>query len=285
LELNGVKLADLVAAQLPTASGSRPDGQRLRALEQALLQPHGKVKVTVEQADGKRLTTELTWSDGDAEVLFEAPTPGPHFKVLPNELGYLDLVNLLPEEVDAAMDAVKDTKGLIIDIRGYPKGTGFQVGPRLGTNPRPAGTSSMCIPIVRANGGESDRTCELFLQQLEVWRGWRYTAPVAVLINLDAISQSEHTCLIFEAYTPVTFVGSPTRGANGNIARVELPGNAGVVYTGMEVKHADGRQLQVVGITPDVPVSPTLAGLRAGKDEVLDKAVSVLKLKTTPQRR
>jgi C-terminal processing protease CtpA/Prc len=285
LELNGVKLADLIAAQLPTASGSRPDGQRLRALEQALLQPAGKVKVTVEQADGKRLTTELTWSDGDAAVLFEAPTPGPHFKVLPSEFGYLDLVNLLPEEVDAAMEAVKDTKGLIIDIRGYPKGTGFQVGPRLGTNPRPAGTSTMCIPIVRANGGESDRTCESFMQQLDVWTGRRYTAPVVVLINLDAISQSEHTCLIFEAYAPVTFVGSPTRGANGNIARVDLPGNAGLVYTGMEVKHADGRQLQVVGITPDVPASPTLAGLRAGKDEVLDKAVSVLRLKTTPQRR
>ena len=34
----------------------------------------------------------------------------------------------------------------------------------------------------------------------------------------------------------------------------------------------DGRQLQRVGLQPDIVIAPTLAGIRAGKDEVLDRA-------------
>lgn len=46
-------------------------------------------------------------------------------------------------------------------------------------------------------------------------------------------------------------------------------------FSGDGIWHADGRQLQRVGLQPDVEVHPTLVGIRAGKDEVLDTAVEV----------
>jgi hypothetical protein len=42
------------------------------------------------------------------------------------------------------------------------------------------------------------------------------------------------------------------------------------------VRHADGRQLQRIGLVPDVPAAPTIQGIREGKDEVLDRAVRYL---------
>jgi hypothetical protein len=36
-------------------------------------------------------------------------------------------------------------------------------------------------------------------------------------------------------------------------------------------------QLQIVGLTPDVPVRPTLDGLRRGRNEVLERAVALLR--------
>jgi C-terminal processing protease CtpA/Prc len=45
------------------------------------------------------------------------------------------------------------------------------------------------------------------------------------------------------------------------------------------VRHADHRQLQRIGLQPDVPVRPTLAGIRAGRDEVLERALQVLREK------
>ena len=52
-----------------------------------------------------------------------------------------------------------------------------------------------------------------------------------------------------------------------------LPGNYAVIFTGHDVRHADGRQLQRVGIVPDIEVEPTLKGIRDGRDEVLDRAI------------
>jgi C-terminal processing protease CtpA/Prc len=49
-----------------------------------------------------------------------------------------------------------------------------------------------------------------------------------------------------------------------------------VTFSGLDVRHADGRQLQRIGLIPDVPVAPTLAGIRAGQDEVLERAIQYL---------
>jgi hypothetical protein len=38
----------------------------------------------------------------------------------------------------------------------------------------------------------------------------------------------------------------------------------------------DGKQLQRVGITPDIEAHPTVAGIRAGRDEILERAVTYL---------
>lgn len=47
-------------------------------------------------------------------------------------------------------------------------------------------------------------------------------------------------------------------------------------FTGHDVRHADGRQLQRVGLVPHVRVAPSRAGIRAGKDEVLERALEYL---------
>jgi len=82
-----------------------------------------------------------------------------------------------------------------------------------------------------------------------------------------------------------TFVGSPTAGTNGNVTFVHLPGGGSLSFTGMRVTYGDGGRFQNIGILPDVPAEPTLAGLRAGRDEVLEAGVETLRRLTGPRRR
>jgi C-terminal processing protease CtpA/Prc len=102
-----------------------------------------------------------------------------------------------------------------------------------------------------------------------------------VLINEDAISQAEHTCLFFEAATDVTFIGTPTAGANGDVTTMVLPGNLAISFSGHDVRHADGRQLQRVGIQPTIKVAPTIRGLVDGRDEILEAAIKFLQLRSS----
>jgi C-terminal processing protease CtpA/Prc len=100
-----------------------------------------------------------------------------------------------------------------------------------------------------------------------------------MLIDERTISQAEHTGLFFESANGTTFVGTPTAGANGDVTNFFVPGGISIAFTGHNVRHADGRQLQRVGLQPQVYVAPTIKGLRAGKDEVLQKAIDVIKRK------
>jgi C-terminal processing protease CtpA/Prc len=104
----------------------------------------------------------------------------------------------------------------------------------------------------------------------------RYHGRTVMLIDERAVSQAEEVGLFFEMANGTKFIGSATAGANGDVTTLSVPGGIYVRFTGQAVLHADGRQLQRVGLQPDVEVHPTLAGIRAGTDEVLEKAIDYL---------
>jgi C-terminal processing protease CtpA/Prc len=68
-------------------------------------------------------------------------------------------------------------------------------------------------------------------------------------------------------------VGSTTAGADGNVSKIPLPGGLVGKITGTGVFHPDRSPTQRIGIVPDVVVEPTVAGLGAGRDEVMEAAV------------
>jgi C-terminal processing protease CtpA/Prc len=200
----------------------------------------------------------------------------PVFGVLPEGFGYMDLARLTVAEVEKAFEAIKGTSAVIMDMRGYPKGTAWAIAPRLVEKEVPAAQFRRPEP----HGVFIDWPSQCaFDQKTGPAQPWRYTGKVVVLINEEAISQAEHTCLFLEAAAGATFIGTPTNGANGDVTTTILPGGITVNFTGHDVRHADGRQLQRVGIQPHVRVEPTVEGIRAGRDEVLEKAVELLRSK------
>lgn len=63
---------------------------------------------------------------------------------------------------------------------------------------------------------------------------------------------------------------------DGDVTALVLSGGITITFSGHDVRHIDGRPLQRFGLVPDVPAVPTIAGIRAGKDEVLDRAIDYL---------
>jgi C-terminal processing protease CtpA/Prc len=194
--------------------------------------------------------------------------------VLAGNIGYLDLDRLESGAADAAFELIRDTRALVVDLRGYPRlDDGFTFATRLGTA-TPLGFARLCVPLVAAEAGPTHlRRCDWSMHAAVSDPRPHYTHPVVVLINNGSQSYSEHLGLALEAYANATFVGTPSAGADGNISWVSLVGGAATSFGAMAATHFDGRQLQGVGLQPQVVVEPTLAGLRAGKDEVLERGV------------
>ncbi len=99
-----------------------------------------------------------------------------------------------------------------------------------------------------------------------------------MLIDERTLSQAEWTGLLFEAANGTRFIAPNSAGAVATTASLVLPGGISVTFTGHDVRHADGRPVQGIGLVPDVRIEPTLAGIRAGRDEVLERALAYLRL-------
>jgi C-terminal processing protease CtpA/Prc len=168
-------------------------------------------------------------------------------------------------------------------MRGYPRGTAWSIGPWL--NRKKARFATAFREPWLSGDALDGRVTYQFLQPFPPTTGPTYLGRVSMLFDERAISQSEHTALFFEQATDVLFVGSPSAGANGDVTALPLPGGLLLRFTGHDVRHLDGRQLQRVGIRPDIPVRPTAAGLRAGRDEVLERALRELRARTTVKAR
>jgi hypothetical protein len=179
----------------------------------------------------------------------------------------------MPHQVDAAFDMLQATKGLIFDMRGYPNGTQYDIAGRL-TDKSIELTLPMWLPLLFEPGAVTRH--DFHPPERIVPRASPYRGKTVMLLDDRAQSQSEHTALVLRAVHGTIFIGTATAGANGEGSNFTVPGGIFVGMTGVGVRHPDGRQLQRIGVLPDVPVHPTIEGIRAGRDEVLERAVRYL---------
>lgn len=287
LAVDGVDIAErrkslehLIAASTPQAMSLLLDRMQLRG-------PKGSTaRLRVRDSAGKVREVAVARSRPHADgvwlpALRKTPVA---YGVLPSGFGYIDLQRLAHADADAALDAVMGAPALILDMRGYPNGTAWALVPRLVKAPpsRPIVAARFRPPFWDAATMPADPKAPsplqlTFDQTLADTIKPRYQGKVVMLIDAWAISQAEHTCLFVAAATDVTFIGSPTNGANGDVTTMVLPGNLVVRFTGQEVRFPDGRQLQRKGVQPHVVAQPSIAGVRAGKDEVLEAAIEHLR--------
>ena len=251
-------------------AASTEAGMRRKVADRLLSGPDGSPLALTVRGRGDRVR-EVRLKRG-------AWTPRPAgetVRVLPGNLGYADLGRLTAPEVDAMFETLKNTRALILDMRGYPHETAWEIAPRLNTRGAVYG-ALFRRPLISALEDDRSRTGVDFSQPLPKGEGPKYTGRTVMLIDERTVSQAEHSGLFFEAANGTKFIGSQTAGANGDVTYFALPGIASVRFSGHDVRHADGRQLQRIGLVPDVPVAPTIQGIREGRDEVLDRAVRYL---------
>jgi C-terminal processing protease CtpA/Prc len=256
-------------------ASSNASSHALKVFSRLLNGPDGStLKLTVGGRDDK--PREVTLPRKTAYAALRPKPSGEVFKVLAENIGYCDLERLTVEDVDAMLERLKDTRAIIFDLRCYPQGTAWALAPRLNVKGAKYGASFQRMLVSGAFTTEEGESRFAFRQPLSTGDKWKYKGKTVTLIDERAISQSEHTGLFLEAACATTFVGSQTAGANGDVTTLTLPGGLFVGFTGHDVRHADGGQLQRVGLVPHIAIKPTIKGVREGKDEVLDRAIKFL---------
>lgn len=272
--IDGMPAADPEKSLMALFPWSTLQSGRLIADRYLLAGPEPRVHVGLRKPDGSDAEIELE-RDRPFSSVRPAPVMQAAFGILPSRPGYIDLTRLRPNDVDRAFDSMTETPGIIFDLRGSVGSGAFtRIAARLTGKPVTA-----ALLRHRVWHGPDPRNVTVEDDRQEAYPSGKapYHGPVAVLIDAGAFSQAEHTALFLETSASVIFVGTPTAGTDGEVTGIILPGAIPAHFAAMSIRHADGRPLQRVGILPDIWVEPTPAGIRQGRDEVLEKAIEALR--------
>jgi hypothetical protein len=257
------ELAPLVSASTPAAHRERLGGQMLRG-------PVDQPLRLVIDRDGGRQSIELSRLGQPARPSSDAYRRDPS-----GTIGIVDLRQLEVGQVATMFESLSDTRAIVFDLRGYPKGTAWSIAPYLDCGPGPTPAAAFERPILVGGEVQPDRRMR-FLQYLPTAEVSHYRGRTIMLLDAGAISQAEYTGMFFRAANGTTFVGSPTAGANGDVTTHGLPDGLWMHFTGQAVAFPDNRPLQRVGLEPDLHVEPSIEGIRQGRDEILDAALEML---------
>ena len=184
---------------------------------------------------------------------------------------YVDLTRAQWAAIVPVLPQLAQARGVVFDVRGYPTDAGFGIIPHLLAEKE----DDLWMHIDQLSGP--------FQQVYDTQHvGWhrkpvspRVGGTVVFLTDGRAISYAESVMGYVKDRKLGLIIGSPTAGANGNVTSFDVPSGSTISLTGMRVTRHDGRsQHHLIGVLPDVPLTPTIAGVRAGRDELLERAIA-----------
>jgi C-terminal processing protease CtpA/Prc len=100
---------------------------------------------------------------------------------------------------------------------------------------------------------------------------------VVFLTGPRAASYAESLMGSVEHHRLGAIVGSATAGTNGNVAAIATPADCSVRFSGARVTKHDGSRQHLIGIEPTIPATRTIAGVLAGRDEVLERGLTYVR--------
>lgn len=271
--IDGVSVADLVKRCLPLTPGSNYPTQlrEMASYGGFLLRSHSpQATLRVLRAGEEKEVTipriPVSWNMWGKEEGRNISDVG--YKKLEGNIGYLYPVKLSDASLDSVKALLKDTKALVIDLRCYPSTFmpftyGAWLKPKASafvkfTNGSLDWPGAFSTKYTLKNGGG---------------KGDKYKGKVIILVNETTQSQAEYTAMALQTVPGAVTIGSTTAGADGNVSEIILPGGLSTWISGINVLYPDGTETQRAGVKINKVVKPTIAGIRAGKDEVLEEAL------------
>ncbi|WP_264566028.1 S41 family peptidase [Flavobacterium sp. N3904] len=264
-KIDGKTIAQIIKENKKYVEGSNPSAV-LDKFYWVILMGKSKSAEIEFIRDGKEsIKTLKRYSYQDLKVQFPKKEK---WKLLDDNIGYVNLAELEIDDVPLVMEQFKNTKSIIFDTRNHPNDTNFAIAEYLNPEPKEFVKSldaDLSFPgrfIWRAEIEKCGKTNPDF-----------YKGKVVILVNEKTISHGEYTAMCLQVTPNATIIGSQTAGADGANAPFEIIKGYQTSFTCYGVFYPNKKETQRIGIVPDIEVKQTIKGIQEGKDEVLDEAI------------
>ncbi len=206
-------------------------------------------------------------------------TPEITYGLLAGNAGYIhisaffDQMKRYEQNFEDILNYLKDTKGLVIDLRDHTGGSdnaGQLIAGRFANKPY------LFMKTRKRNGPAHTDFTHWYEWQVKPTGSWQYAKPVVLLTSDVTVSAAETFILAMKRLPQVKQVGLTTTGALSDLATLEMPNGWQFTLSIGEYLDADGISWESKGIKPEVEIANTPQDIQAGKDKMLEAALGML---------
>jgi len=233
-----------------------------------------EMEITVLR-DGEEQTVTVK---GTSNLRFKQRQKKESHQILDGNIGLIN-PEALPEGgvgavVSRVMTDLRDTDGLIVDLRQYPSQVGMHTCLAMFLQKKGVVFETTTMPSQSVPGTYIKNNVASYGSAS---MPFYYEKPVVVLMSETSMSNAEYSIMDLRTGDHVTVLGNPSVGADGTITKLPLPNGYELIFTSVGIYTPEMGQTQRVGLSPDIEVYPTVEGIKEGRDELMEAAIAYLK--------
>jgi len=202
-----------------------------------------------------------------------------YYGMLAGNIGYIhidvfaDPIGFLQEAFDHILTQMKDSRGIVFDIRKFEGGEDrlarFVAG-------RFSAEKKLYMTTRKRNGPQHDDFEPALSWHVNPEGAFQYTKPVILLTGRFTASAGETFTWAMKENNNVIQVGDTTLGAFSDIMMKELPNGWMHTIAVGDYRNSTGRNLEGIGIAPEYYAKSSKSETEAGIDRGLNKALELL---------
>jgi carboxyl-terminal processing protease len=282
LAVDGMTIPERIESLRPFLKARSSERAFRREAAYFLLAGKASEPVSVKLRSPQGQTETLTFKRGGRQI----PAPSPRVSIMltkqqfvdfgryPSGLGYIHIHSFggreeITGEFDRALDSLRDTSGLILDIRDNQGGYNHDdiVGRFL--------HKDTFVGYNYTKNGIKHDQFERTKDYIEP-RKWEYTQPVALLVSDVTGSAADLFTTGMRAAPRVKIIGTTTHGnLSGKAVYAVLPCGLVVRISNGYLSDTKDRSIEVNGNVPDITVETSIQDYLDGRDPVLERASEV----------
>lgn len=267
LEINNRKIKDIINEKYKYLNGSN---SKAKLRDTYYFLANGTTEKVILKIQRKDSLFENVVKRYHYDSIFNKMLTLEKYKILENNIGYINMAFLEMKDVDEMMNNLSKTKGIIIDLRNYPKFIPYNLAKRFITK------ETHCIDIIEPDLSFPGKFINNKSIKIKPDKKY-YQNPIILLVNENTQSRAEFSAMLLQSGNNVRTVGSQTAGANGNMTSISISKKHSALISGTGIFYPNGETMQRKGVKIDFIVEETIEGIKEGKDNQLMKALELLK--------
>lgn len=263
-------VSEIIEEFRPILPSSNERGLIRNVAPRLFLTQDEETKVTVE-FEGKTHVRKVPTQTFTTNVVMERKRPQ-DYHLKSKDIIYINVGDISAEDLVQLMETKRDAKGLILDLRQYPRGYTKDILEKyLYPKPTPYMWFSMNSKKYPGNFFLDIKGDVGLKDNPDYFKG-----KIAILVSETTQSFGELSAIAYRVAPRSAIIGTQTAGANGHIGYLYLPRGIKVQYTMAGAFYPNWGIHQRAGIKIDIPVEQTAEDIENGEDMWIKKAIEYI---------